>query len=293
MKQERKAPTLIRSEGYWTGQFRAMASPCQILTTIESEAEAHALVKRCATEAWRVEDKFSRYQNNTIIARINSAAGAKVEVDDETAGLINFAFMLFDLSQGMFDISSGVLGKAWKFDGSDKLPEPASVEALLGHVGLEKINWDAPYIQLPAGMQIDFGGIGKEYAVDLAAQLVIDNHLTNVLVNFGGDLRAMSNTNDKHTWHVGIEAQNTRIEISAGGLATSGDAHRYLQKDGKRYSHILNPNNGWPVEDAPGSVTVLADTCTQAGMLATLASLHGASAEAFLAEQNVRCWITR
>ena len=99
---------------------------------------------------------------------------------------------------------------------------------------------------------------------------------------------------------VGIEALNAerqvaqkRIRLEHGGLATSGDARRFLLKDGIRYSHILDPTTGWPVRDAPRSITVAADTCTQAGMLATLAMLNGPDAEHFLAAQAVRFWIYR
>jgi thiamine biosynthesis lipoprotein len=83
------------------------------------------------------------------------------------------------------------------------------------------------------------------------------------------------------------------LEIRAGALATSGDARRFLLKDGRRYGHILDPRNGWPVEDAPRSVTVAADTCTQAGMLSTLAMLQGKNAEAFLDAEGAKYWCRR
>jgi len=83
------------------------------------------------------------------------------------------------------------------------------------------------------------------------------------------------------------------IRLKTGALATSGDSRRYLLKNGKRYGHILNPLTGWPIEDAPRSITVAADTCTQAGMLATLAMLCGAEAEVFLERQDTQYWCLR
>ena len=83
------------------------------------------------------------------------------------------------------------------------------------------------------------------------------------------------------------------VELYRGGLATSGDSRRYLLKDGRRYGHILDPTTGEPVVGAPRSVTVVAETCTQAGMLATLAMLHGAAAEAFLERQGMQYWCYR
>jgi thiamine biosynthesis lipoprotein len=85
----------------------------------------------------------------------------------------------------------------------------------------------------------------------------------------------------------------TTRNLKVGGLATSGDARRFLQKDGVRYSHILDPKTGWPVPGAPRSVTVAADSCTQAGMLSTLAMLKGAQSESFLKEQGVLFWCNR
>jgi len=78
-----------------------------------------------------------------------------------------------------------------------------------------------------------------------------------------------------------------------GAIATSGDARRFLLKDGVRYSHILNPRTGWSVEAPPRSVTVAAPTCTEAGLLSTLAMLHGAEAEQFLREEGVQAWVAR
>ena len=101
-------------------------------------------------------------------------------------------------------------------------------------------------------------------------------------------------------WQVGIEALESSarkadrvIRLSQGALATSADARRFILKDGIRYGHILDPRTGWPIKDAPRSVTVAADTCTEAGMLATLAVLRGADAEEFLQAQDVQFWQQR
>jgi FAD:protein FMN transferase len=116
------------------------------------------------------------------------------------------------------------------------------------------------------------------------------------LVNFGGDLRA--NRSPPHgLWQVGIERPGADqvatmvLELEHGALATSGDSRRYLLKDGVRYGHVLDPRTGWPVQGAPRSVTVAASSCTEAGLLSTLALLHGADAQSFLEEQGVRNWL--
>jgi len=83
------------------------------------------------------------------------------------------------------------------------------------------------------------------------------------------------------------------LELSAGALATSGDMNRYLLKSGVRYSHILNPQTGWPVVDPPRAITVAAATCIEAGTLATMAMLQGERAEKFLKAEGVRAWCIR
>jgi thiamine biosynthesis lipoprotein len=145
-------------------------------------------------------------------------------------------------------------------------------------------------------MELDFGGIGKEYAVDRAFERLAALCSAPFLINFGGDLR--TNRAPSHApWRVGIERPDTDrestliLDLKRGALATSGDSRRYLLKNGIRYGHILDPHTGWPVQGAPRSVTVAASSCTEAGQLATLALLHGPRAREFLDQQQVRYWI--
>jgi FAD:protein FMN transferase len=282
----------------WFGSFEAMASTCEVHVAEGERAIAERALAVAAAEAQRVEQKFSRYRNDNIVHRINAAGGAPVSVDEETAGLIAYAAELHRLSGGLFDITSGVLREVWRFDGSDRVPTRAAVRAILPRIGWQRVRWQPPTLTVPAGMQIDFGGIGKEYAVDRAAALV-EPHTQHCLLNFGGDLRALGPSLGGRPWHVGIEAlaeaagPAKHLELMQGGLATSGDSRRYLLKNGKRYGHILDPTTGWPVEGAPRSVTVAAPSCTHAGMLATLAMLQGRDAEAFLEGQGVRFWCLR
>jgi thiamine biosynthesis lipoprotein len=113
------------------------------------------------------------------------------------------------------------------------------------------------------------------------------------MVNFGGDIRAIGSKPDDDPWRVGIESPESaarslgEIALRDGGVATSGDAKRFCRVSGVRLGHILNPRTGWPVREAPQSVTVLAGFCLEAGLLSTLAMLHGPDAETFLSAQDV------
>ena len=274
-----------------------MGSPCQFLSRA-SRAAAREQLSAVAAEAWRIEEKFSRYLAGNVVHRINTAGGEPVAVDEETASLLDFAATLHDLSDGRFDITSGVLREVWTFDGGDELPDPDDVSRVLARVGWRRTAWRRPVLRLEPGMEIDFGGIGKEYAVDRAAAEAAAVSTAPCLVNFGGDLAAPGSAADP-AWQVGIETPGAarvpcrRILLEGGALATSGDARRFLLRKGVRYSHILDPLTGWPVREAPRSVTVAADTCTEAGMLSTLAMLKGAGAERFLEEQGMRYWCVR
>ena len=275
-----------------------MGSPCELITEANSRDRARDLARLVADEVWRIEDKFSRYRDDNIVHRINTAAGRGVEVDDETAGLLDFAVTLYELSDRKFDITSGVLRAVWRFDGSDRIPEPEAVRRILDKVGWDKVSWRRPVLTMPAGMEIDLGGIGKEYAADRAVNLLRAAGAPPSLVNLGGDLAVSGPPSNRRAWKVAIEGEREgshekRIELRQGALTTSGDARRFLLRKGVRYSHILDPTTGWPVPDAPRSVTVAADTCTQAGMISTMAMLRGRSAEQFLAEEGIQSWCRR
>ncbi|MDH5766765.1 MAG: FAD:protein FMN transferase, partial [Gammaproteobacteria bacterium] len=117
-----------------------------------------------------------------------------------------------------------------------------------------------------------------------------------VLVNFGGDLAVTTARKNKMFWSVGrlitgSDEAYGLFQLYRGAIATSGDAHRYLIKDGIRYSHILNPVTGWPITNAPHTVSVAAPTCIEAGMMSTLAMLQGGRAGEFLKLQEVDYWI--
>ncbi len=274
-----------------------MASPCEILLATDSRSLAQEILLLSYTEAKRIEQKFSRYRTDNSIYQINHSNGTPVPVDEETANLLDFAQQCYQLSEHKFDITSGVLREVWKFDGSDNVPEPAAVASILPRVGWDKVKWQRPVITLRPGMEIDLGGIGKEYAVDQTARLIFAKSKTGALINYGGDLFALGPQQNGEPWGVGVddpEATGARqigaVNLSKGGLATSGDARRYLLKDGIRYSHILDPTTGWPVPEAPRAVTVIANTCLEAGMLSTMAMLQGAKAQSFLEAQEVDFW---
>ncbi|WP_442800763.1 FAD:protein FMN transferase [Shewanella sp. AS16] len=287
---------LSRPWGY-LGQFRAMASPCELLIASHDEAIARQMLMLAAGEAQRIEAKYSRFIEGNYLWRLNHSQGAAVDIDAETHSLLQFAGQCFSLSDGQFDISACPLMTLWRFDATAKgqIPAQDAIEAARKHVGFSKLHLEGQKLQLPADMQLDFGGIAKEYAVDRVASMLAGTWPSlSVLVNFGGDIACpIAKPESQAPWQIGIEdpqaldSAATVLQIRQGALATSGDTRRFIEKAGVRYGHIIDPGSGYPVVGAPRSVTVLGPNCVTAGMLATMAMLKGEQAEAFLAEQQV------
>lgn len=291
--------TYQQGEGSYKALFNAMASPCELFIDTSDKEIAKRVGEAVAKEAWRIEDKFSRYQATSVVGQLNAKAGQKCYIDQETYLLLQFAQQCYELSEGLFDITSGILRRAWHFDCSDNIPSQETIDKYLPAIGFSKINYDESTFTMPANMEIDLGGLGKEYAVDKAIQVVQSITEIPVLVNFGGDLAATAPRINSQPWSIGIEHPSKSankavyVKIRQGALATSGDANRYLLKDGKRYSHVLNVKTGWPVDEAPNSITVAAPKCIQAGILATLALLQGNKAEEYLETNDITYWSIR
>ena len=276
-----------------------MACPCVVLCETDDTDFARALAAFARAEATRVDRKFSRYRTDSVVHAIHANRGQPFRVDDETARLLEFGAALWRLSGGRFDLSSGVLRHAWRFDEGRCDADPARIPELLARIGWQRVAWRRPFITLPEGMELDLGGIGKEYAVDRVADWAASQSSCPVLVNFGGDLRCTGVAPRSGAWMVGIESIQRsgqavrRIELKSGALATSGDARRSIVIDGKRYGHIFDARTGWPTPGTPRSITVAADSCSQAGSYSTLAMLQGGDAEAFQESEGVHYWCLR
>jgi thiamine biosynthesis lipoprotein len=268
--------------------FEAMAGGCEILLVCDSKKEAQSIARLAIGVVSRIEQKYSRYRLDSIVSRINAAAGQKgVECDDETVSLFQYADTLYANSGGLFDITAGVLRKAWNFSRA-VVPEKEALAPLLGLIGWKSVERQGNVVRLPAaGMELDFGGIGKEYAADRAANLLYRKGVRHGYVNLAGDIRVVGPRPDGSPWMIGIQDPRHKgrtiasIPLSAGALATSGDYERYFDADGNRYCHILHPRTGYPVTWWR-SVTVVAPLAITAGSCSTIAMLKEDDALSFL-----------
>jgi len=268
--------------------FKAMGSACEVVLASHTQNEAESMAKLAIDEVLRIERTYSRYTTDSIIAKINQQAGCgAVQCDDETWALFKFTSQLFDQSDGLFDITSGVLRQAWDFK-NPEVPSSQKLEALLPLVGWEKVVLQDQSIALPlAGMEIDLGGFGKEYAADRAAQVLKEKGVTHGYVNLAGDMRFLGPKPTGEPWMIGIQDPRAldqvvaTLPIAMGGLATSGDYERYFELNGQRYCHVLNPKTGMPVSYWR-SVSVTSPATVVSGCTTTMAMLKEAEGLAFL-----------
>ena len=268
--------------------FKAMGSACEVVLAAKSETEAKSQAQLAINEVLRIEKKYSRYSDHSTISVINRQAGKEAfECDDETWALFEFASELYEKSDGLFDITSGVLRRAWNFS-KPELPSLDHLNSLIELIGWHQVELKSKQIFLPLeGMEIDIGGFGKEYAADCAARQLSQAGVEHGYVNLAGDMRFLGPKPNGEPWSIGIQDPRTReniiatLPMSLGGLATSGDYERYFELLGQRYCHVLNPHTGFPVTYWR-TISVNAPMAVLAGCVTTIAMLKEENALSFL-----------
>jgi thiamine biosynthesis lipoprotein len=268
--------------------FRAMATQCEVQYSAPGgDAQAAAFEK--AAEGWvhAFEAKFSRFQPGSIVSRINDAAGREwVEIDAETEALLRMCDTLHFMTRGILDPSALPLIRIWNWKADPPaVPGADAIREALGLTGWGKVRREPGRVFLPQkGMALDFGGFGKEYAVDMVSMLAREHGIADSLVDFGHDIRASGAPPGRPAWHVGLEDPKkpgsiwASVALTRRSIASSGDYIRSFTVGGRRYGHIIDPRTGWPVANGCTQATVIADTCLQAGMLSTSAFIAGVEA---------------
>mgnify|MGYP003595067568 CR=1 FL=1 len=257
-----------------------MGSPCSIQFYAAHAEQAQQVIQLVKNDVYRLEARFSRYRDDSFLSEINRVAAhaGSIEVDPETAGLLDYAATCYQQSEGLFDVTSGILRQAWNFK-SNTIPDSGVIESLLEKIGWEKLNWRAPVLTFTvAGMEIDLGGVVKEYATDRAASLCREAGVQYGVVNLGGDIKIIGPHDDGSPWRIAIkhprnpEGVLTTLILDSGAVASSGDYERCITLNGVRYGHVLNPKTGWPV-NYMAAVSVIGEFCVVAGSASTIAML--------------------
>ncbi|MFT4862880.1 MAG: thiamine biosynthesis lipoprotein [Pseudohongiellaceae bacterium] len=257
--------------------FKAMGSRCEIQLYCASRVSAKHIGRQLTQEVERLENKYSRFRSDSVVSTINTTPHEGIAIDQETKALFDHALSCYEQSDGLFDITAGGLTRLWDFKAAIA-PSADAITNALKNVGLNKLTWQDSKVFMPAGMEIDFGGIVKEYAADTVANLARMLGCKSGLVNLGGDFAVIGPHPTTKTWAIGIvnpEDQSgvmAALDLHSGGLASSGDYARYFVHEGRRYSHILNPHTGWP-SSGLRAVSIAHSLCTVAGSMATIAML--------------------
>jgi len=265
-------------------EFRAMSTNCRV--HVHGVPASIIMDFQDDVVRWvaEFEARYSRFIPDSLIGRINTAAGEYwVETDEETDRLFTLCQELVFFTRGAFDPTSLPLIKLWNWKNPPStLPDDKTIQTTRELVGWNKIQRRSGGVFLPrAGMSIDLGGIGKEYAVDCVMNLSLKYGIPNVLVDFGQDVRVRGCAPGKKFWWIGLEDARlpgkcwTGVAVTDHAIATSGDYLRRFEINGRRYGHIIDPRTGYPVDNGCRAASVIAPTCTIAGILTTTAFILG------------------
>lgn len=271
--------------------LQAFNVSCELVLAAADDAAAMRQAAAAIAELRRIEARYDPANANGVLARINAAAGGEaLPCDDETGLLLDQADALHRSSGGLFDATAGVLHRAWNYAVAD-LPARSELAALLPLIGWHRVERStAPQrqVRLPqAGMALDFGGFLKEYAADAAAAVLRLAGARHGYIDLGGDLRAIGPRPDGSPWLIAIpdprcpQRTAATVALSEGGLATSGDARRFIEVGGRRYGNVLDPRTGWPIS-AWRSVSVQASSALRAGGAALQAVLRQGDGRRYL-----------
>ncbi|NWJ41812.1 MAG: FAD:protein FMN transferase [Geothrix sp.] len=275
--------TAPESRTLYQARFPLMGGEAEVkFVDVRGQDAATTLMQAAVAEARRIEAKFSRYRPTSVISEINTeAGGAPVIIDDETEGLVRAALDLAVLTEGRFDPTVGVLRRVWDFR-KGVVPAEKAIQALLPCVDAGAVELRCGTVRLARrGMELDLGGVGKEYAADRVAELLRAGGAESALVNLLGDVRTVGSRGDRKPWVIGVQdprdRDRFRLAIRAKGdcgIATSGDYERGFEVEGIRYHHLLDATTGHPARGL-ASVTVVAPTAFEAGRLSTATFLLG------------------
>ena len=247
--------------------------------TTEQSAELEHIRSAVVAQLAALEGRYSRYRSDSLVSTINARAGTGefTELDTEMRALLDLANQLWGVSDGLFDITSGPLRKAWNFQNGGSA-SPEKVTSALKLVGWDRIEWQDSGLHLPyPGMEIDLGGLAKEYAADCVMRLMREAGVSSGMVELAGDVATIGSQGNGEPWQIGIQDPRgsgslLTIALTDSAIATSGNYARKIEHQGRSYGHLLDPRSGWPVE-GPASVSVIDSHCLTAGAVATVACL--------------------
>jgi thiamine biosynthesis lipoprotein len=261
-----------------------MSTECRVLFHQVPASAARDFQRDVVRWVAQFEARYSRFLPDSLIGRINAAAGEHwVDVDPEADRIFALCHDLHFFTRGAFDPTALPLIRLWNWKAKPPvIPDSNQIQEARSLVGWPKVQWRTGSIFLPkAGMCLDLGGIGKEYAVDCVLAMALERGIQHVLVDFGQDVRVHGHAPSATTWRVGLENAKepgkcwAAVNVTDHAVASSGDYLRCFEANGRRYGHIIDPRSGYPVDNGCRAVSVIGPSCTVAGLLCTTAFILG------------------
>ncbi len=256
-----------------------LGSPFEITVVAKDSIEADKFTSLAISEVKRIENLISDWIPTTQISKVNQNAGVvPVKVDLEVYNLVERAIKISKLTSGAFDISYASMDKIWKFDGSMKeMPTPDAIKKSVEKVGYQNIILnpkDTTIFLKNKGMKLGLGGIGQGYIADKIKALLQEKGCSSGLVNVSGDINTWGKQPNGEAWTVGIINPMNKNKVFAtfplidSAVETSGSYEKFVNFNGKRYSHIIDPRTGYPASGII-SISVFAKQTELADALAT------------------------
>ncbi|MCB9201705.1 MAG: FAD:protein FMN transferase [Flavobacteriales bacterium] len=256
-----------------------MSSPFELTVVTDSQENADKFYSIAVNETLRIEDLFSTWKPFSQVSEINRQAGINpVKVDKEVLDLIERGKFIGQLTDGAFDISWAGMDKVWVFDGSlTKVPNEDLIKNSVKKVNYKNILIDKENQTIflkEKGMKLGLDGIIQGYVADSIKKILIQNNCSSGLINVSGDIALWGKQSDGNKWKVGVKNPLNKNKIIAWfdledtSLETSGTYEKFIEIDGVRYSHIINPKTGFP-STGISSITVFSPSTEMADALAT------------------------
>ncbi|MCE9615139.1 MAG: FAD:protein FMN transferase [Lentisphaerae bacterium] len=279
-----RSSPLQEQDGYHLMPFDAMGTANRLMFSAASPARAELFRTEALRWLARFEMRYSTFIADSLISRINREAALDwVPIDPETAQLFALCDWFHWKTQGVLDPTVRPLLELWDYHvPHTALPHPAALEAARQRVGWKRVERREDAVRFPQeGMQLDLGGIGKEFAVDRVMKLADQHNITNILVDLGHDIRVSGSPPEGGAWRIGLEHPRAPgrswggVTIADEAMCGSGNYLRYFELGGQQYGHIIDPRSGRPTNNGCRVAWVLAPTAVEAGALATAALILG------------------
>ena len=247
-----------------------------------------------------VNESMNHYDPSSLISEFNALpAQTPIEVDWDFTYVLSAAIDLTGATRGAYDVSVSALSDLWGFgpEGPRQFPDAADIEMTLTQVGVAQLHWESTTRTLSKrapGLKLDFSSLAKGYAVDLGADALEDLDIPHFMLEVGGEVRVRGSSPRGDAWRIAVERPDpgaqrgiqAALTVSDTGIATSGDYRNFFERDGQRYSHLIDPRSGYPIHHDVVSVTVVHGSAMMADAWATALTVLGSAEAMVLAEER-------